>query len=151
MTPEQFEDALDRHGAHMGSWPPGLSAAARELMATSARAAAMWRQATEIEAFMRTHDPGLGISPERVSRVAGRVMGRIGGGRAPVAPIRHRRLLSAVRLQVGGVNWVPRLAASVAVGLGFGLMAGSSGFLGGTGFSPLDIFSLSDSYLLLGL
>lgn len=150
MTPEQFEDALDRYGNDIDAWPSMSGDAARRLMASSSRAAAMWRQATRIEAFMRAHDPGLWIPPEQVLRVSNAVMARIGRQKPYPRPL-YLRMLDAFQFQVGTVNWVPRLAASMMIGLMVGLVVGASGLVSGEGMTPFDLIALSDTDHLVGL
>ena len=150
MTHDQFENALDRYGNDIDSWPPTLRDIARGLLAESPRAVAMWRQASQIEAVLRAHDPGLRVPPEQVRRVLDAVMTRIDHQERRPRPL-YLRLLDALQIQVGSVNWAPRLAASVVIGLGVGLMAGSAGLMEGAVVTPFDLLSLSDPYLLLGL
>lgn len=52
MTPEQFQEALDRHGPRLAEWPAAASQAAAELLLVSPAARAALAQAERLDAAL---------------------------------------------------------------------------------------------------
>ena len=149
MTPEQLADALDRHGSDLSRWPPVQSDAARALLARSAEAGRLYRQAVALDQLIRAHDPAAALAPGQVARISRTVLTRL-------AQDDLRRASPGRRLRRWLDRWggVPRYAGGLALGLAVGLAVGLHGWTAtadaATGTTPIDIYASAHPLSLLG-
>lgn len=106
MTPLEFEQALDRWGTNLESWPADRAAAARVLLAAHAGARDTLAAAGEVEAFLKALDGAEGPAP---AYLAARIVAR--------APGRDRLQRSLDWLT--GRRWRPAVLALAVVAAGY--------------------------------
>ncbi len=109
MTPEAFEDLLDRHGANLARWPDGARAEAEALLHGSERAKIALSTMRAVEAYLAGSRAMAGATT--YATVATR--------RAQIRPARR----AAVR-----AGWAAAAAAALAMGV----------FVGGATAAPRD-------------
>jgi hypothetical protein len=120
MTLEEFEAALDLHGASIADWPPSEREAAAAVLASSVEARAMLAAAEEVATLLASTRIGSTTGLDRIVAVA-------------TAQPQQRPPRPALRLPRGA--W--RYAACVAVALtGFALGV-ADGLREATAFEPI--------------
>jgi hypothetical protein len=109
MTPEAFEELLDRHGADLARWPHEARAAAEAFLTVSARANTQLAAMRDVEAYLMG------------SRATA------GDGAYAAVAIRRARVRPARRV-VSRAGWAAAAAAALAMGV----------FVGGATAAPRD-------------
>lgn len=113
MTPQAFQDLLDRHGPDTAEWPGAERPAAERLLAESEPARHMLATARRLEALIRARPAA--VSDAAVARIMARVPGITARGRSPL-----RTALGAWGL----MPLTPRLGFLAAT-LALGVIAGA--------------------------
>ncbi|MBU8538239.1 hypothetical protein [Falsiroseomonas tokyonensis] len=125
MDIQDFRQLLDTHGADPARWPQAMRAAALTLRDRNPQAQAAWREASRLEALLRTRPAETAEDRLRAARVVAASMARI---RAEAAA---REASLAARLWQ---EWRWLFARPVGVGLAGVMLAG---WFAGQGLLPL--------------
>ncbi len=141
MTPEQFQHTLDRLGCALDGWPDAERIPAQALLDASPEARRHLDQARMVQRIMTAHDPARSISGDALQRVQAAVMLRLppqnirlqppsAAPHAAPYPVNgwigkiRRNLAQALHMNPTTLIWAPRLAMSVALAAGLGVMVG---------------------------
>ncbi len=130
LTPREFAELLDRHGADERRWPADARAAMLDLARDDPEAERLWRQARALEELLAATAP----DPVPESALEARILTR--------ARVEARRPPATSRRQRAANDDMPRrrlAVAMLAASLLLGFSAGMSGVLDGVWSRQVDV------------